>query len=115
MGFSERIRELRHRKKLSQTKLGELIGVHYTQVGKYEKGEALPSVEVLRKLADVFEVSIDFLMEGSSDEVAQALIYDRELLQQFKKIQTLNEEDRKMVKTFLDALITKRQIQNLAK
>ena len=115
MGFSNRVKELRKKKNLSQTKLGEMVGIHYTQVGRYEKGESFPSMEILRKLADALEVSTDYLMEGSSEEVALAYIHDRELLHQFKQVQEMEERDQEMIKTFIDALITKRQIQKMAR
>ena len=115
MNFSDRVKELRKNKNLSQSKLGEMVGIHYTQVGRYEKGESFPSMEILRKLADALEVSTDYLMEGSSGEVALAHIHDRELLHQFKQVQEMEERDQEMIKTFIDALITKRQIQKMAR
>jgi len=115
MSFSDKIRELRAKKKLSQMKLGELVGIHFTQIGRYERGEATPSAEVLRKLAEAFEVSTDYLMEGSLGEAAQERIQDKELLHQFNRVQALGEEDRKVIKIFLNAFLTKREIQELVK
>ena len=115
MNFAERLRELRTRKKLSQTELGMMVGLHYTQIGRYERGESSPSSEVLTKLAETLEVSTDYLMEGTSEEAAKAYVHDRELLHKFKQVEELNEEDKKVVKIFLDAFLTKKYIQQLIK
>ncbi len=113
MSFGQRLKELRLNKKLSQSKLAGLAGLHYTQIGRYERGDSTPSAEVLKKLADILEVSTDYLMEGTTGEVAQSHLHDRELLRQFQQIEKLTDEDKKVVKTFLDAFITKKHLNEL--
>jgi hypothetical protein len=54
-------------------------------------------------------------MMGSQDEVVSAQLADKELLKQFKQVELLSPEDKHLVKTFIDAFLTKRQIQELAK
>ena len=56
-GFAERLRELRKQKGLSQTELGERVGVHYTHVGRYERGVSRPAADTLKRLADALGVS----------------------------------------------------------
>lgn len=115
MNFGERLKDIRNKRKMSQTELAELSGLHYTQIGRYEKGKSMPSSDVLSKFAEIFSISIDFLLEGSSDDVAQSQINDRDLLKQFKEIESLSEKDKETVKIFLDAFITKKHIQELAR
>lgn len=115
MNFGERIKELRTSKKLSQTELAELTGLHYTQIGRYENGKSLPSSDILKKLAEVFSVSIDFLIEGSIEDSAKPHIHDRDLLKQFTEIEKLDQKDKEVVKIFLDAFLTKKHIIELAK
>jgi hypothetical protein len=43
-----------------------------------------------------------------------AQVTDKELLKQFKQVELFNQEDKHLIKTFIDAFITKRQIQQLA-
>lgn len=59
--FSERIKELRLEKNLTQTQLGEIIGVKHFSIYSYEKGRACPEMKGLVALADYFDVSIDYL------------------------------------------------------
>jgi len=56
-----------------------------------------------------------FLMLGSQDEVVSAQLADKELLKLFKQVEQLSQEDKHLVKTFIDAFVTKRQVQELAK
>jgi transcriptional regulator with XRE-family HTH domain len=113
-GFAERLRELRKQKGLSQTELGERVGVHYTHIGRYERGVSRPAADTLKRLADALGVSGDYLLEGAVEEAARARFEDRELLQQFQEIEKLPEEDKAVVKRFLDAFLTKKQLQELA-
>ena len=51
-GFAQRLRELRKSKNLSQTELGQLAGLHYTHIGRFERGASRPSGDTLMRLAD---------------------------------------------------------------
>lgn len=115
MEFAQRLKELRNKKKISQTELGKLVGLHYTQIGRYERGGSMPSSEVLKKLAEVLEVSTDFLMDGTTEEAAKYQIHDKEFLKQFLKIEQLDSKDKEVIKILIDAFLTKKQIQQLAK
>lgn len=114
MGFKERLKKARLEKGLSKSDLAKEIGVHYSQIGRYEEKGAQPSADVLTKLANVLEVSSDFLMNGTSDDMANNALTDKELLNQFKIIEKLPENDRNVVKVFLDAFITKGKLKQLA-
>jgi len=113
-GFPERLRQLRKQKDLSQTELGQLVDLHYTHIGRYERGASKPSAEALRRLADALGVSTDYLMEGTTEEAAKARFEDRELLRQFQEVESLPDDDKIVVKKLLDAFLTKKQIQRLA-
>ncbi|WP_216597408.1 helix-turn-helix domain-containing protein, partial [Pseudomonas protegens] len=77
-GFAERLRSLRKQKNLSQTELGQLAELHYTHIGRYERGTSRPSGDTLKRLADALDVSSDYLLEGASDDAAKAKFEDRE-------------------------------------
>lgn len=69
---------------------------------------------MLNKLAAALDTTTDFLMKGTEDEAAAAQLTDKELLKQFKQVEQLSPEDKNLIKTFIDAFLTKRQIQQLA-
>ena len=84
------------------------------QIGRYEKRGAVPSADVLAKLADALNTTTDFLMHGSAQDKAANLITDNELLNLFRSVERMNEQDKSCIKTMIDALVTKRQVQQLA-
>ena len=57
-----RLRELRKENKMSQSDLGRLLGVSKVSVSGYENGNRVPSLEILNKIIDFFDVSADFLL-----------------------------------------------------
>lgn len=62
-----RIRDLREDKDLTQTKLAKLIGMSQTGYSKYETGENDVPTNILIKLAQLHETSVDYLL-GLTDE-----------------------------------------------
>lgn len=110
---NERIKQLRIDNNLTQSELAEKVGLTYVQIGRYEKSKSNPSADVLQKLAIALNTSTDYLMNGESEQV-EAQLVDKELIKQFQEIQKLNAEEKHLVKTFLDAFITKKKVQQLA-
>ena len=88
--------------------------MHYSQIGRYEEKGAQPSADILAKLANALEVTSDYLMNGTSDDLTNSSLTDKELLNQFKMIEKMTEEKKSVVKIFLDAFITKDKIKQLA-
>jgi DNA-binding response OmpR family regulator len=60
--FCERLRFLREKSGKSQTDLGNYLGVKRTAVSNYESGYTEPDIEKLLKIADYFNISLDYLM-----------------------------------------------------
>jgi len=111
MTFKERLKQARTNKKISQQELAKLVGVHYTNIGRYERGEAVPSANVLNNLAQALDVSPDYLINGTLEDKAENTISDNELLMQFKKVEKLPGDKKKLVKEFLDAFLFKDSVQ----
>lgn len=61
----EQIAVLRKAKGLTQSELGERIGVSFQAVSKWERGETLPDITLLPDLAKILETTIDFILLGS--------------------------------------------------
>lgn len=60
--FCERLIEQRKLNNLTQRQIADMLGIKQPSYIRYEKGDAQPSLESLVKLADIFDVSIDFLL-----------------------------------------------------
>lgn len=111
MALGKRMKDERTAKKLSQQKLAELAGTHYSNIGRYERGDATPSAEVLSRIAQVLELSPDYLINGTIEDKAADSISDLELLNQFKKVEKFPNDRKKLVKEFLNAFILTQGLQ----
>lgn len=112
MDIGDRIKELRTAAKMTQTDLAHKVGISYVQIGRYETKKATPSIGILRKLATSLNTTIDYIANGGSFDLLGEL-HDRELLDLFKAAQGLGEEDRRVIKVLIDALLTKRTLQEI--
>lgn len=65
--FEKRLKELRTYKGITQKELAKIIATTDDSVFSWEKGRSQPSIEVIRKLCNYFEVSADYLL-GLEDE-----------------------------------------------
>lgn len=111
--LGDRIKDLRKQKNLSQSELADKVGISYAQIGRYETKGSQPPAETLKKIADALGVSPDFLIYGTSDEKAKTKLTDADLINQFKAIENMDEEDKNVIKKLIDAFITKKQLQKL--
>lgn len=60
--FGERLRHIRERKELTQTQVAYKLGVHINTISRFELGLHYPTMMNLISLADLFGVSIDYLV-----------------------------------------------------
>lgn len=111
MSFEKRLRDARLQKGLSQSQLGLEVGVHYTQIGRYESKGVKPAGDVLSKIATALGVTSDFLISGTANDMADATLSDKELLQQFKKAEQLPRDKKNILIEFVEAFILKQDIQ----
>lgn len=115
MTLGEKIKKLRTEKGLSQEELGKKMGgIHYTHISRYERNQSAPSVEALKKLAKILEVSTDYLLFDDIDKMTLGDIHDPELLHQFRELDRLDNEVRGKARFLLDAILTQQQVQQIA-
>lgn len=60
--FGDRLKELRESRKLTQLELANMFNVHKTTISNWEKGKRFPDEEILNKLADYFNISMNYLL-----------------------------------------------------
>ncbi len=76
-------------------------------IGKYERGDAVPSIEAAKKIADAFGVSLDYLVgEGINGS------FDKKTVKRLQDIEKLRPEDRGHIFALMDAFLFKCQVQN---
>lgn len=65
MDFNEKLKQLRHNKEWTQEELAEKLFISRTAISKWESGRGFPSIESLKAISQVFDVSIDELLSNS--------------------------------------------------
>jgi transcriptional regulator with XRE-family HTH domain len=115
MSLAKKLVDLRKARNLTQKELAKSIGVHFSHMSRYERGISLPSIDVVKKIAQVFNVSTDYLLLDEAQAVAEAKIPDVELLQLFQAISHMSEQERAAIKIVLEGLLVKHQIEQLLK
>lgn len=111
--FPKTLKRLREQKNWSQGQLAKKLAVDVQSVSKYERGVVCPPPDTMLQMADLFEVSLDFLMRGEQ-QVKIEEIRNQELLRRFKEIHNLPGDDQKMVLAVLDAFIKKHRLEYAA-
>jgi len=100
MNISKNLVELRKKNNLSQSDLATKTGISQVMVGKYERGDASPSIEVAKKIADVFEVSLDSLVGDG-----QNITFDKKIMERIKDIQSLDNDTQNILFNLIDTYI----------
>ncbi|MFV0290456.1 MAG: helix-turn-helix domain-containing protein [Mangrovibacterium sp.] len=98
---------MRKDKKMSQDEVGKLVGIHGAVIGRYERDEVKPSIEMATQLAEALEVSLDYLV-GSTDVLLEKTVVNRVL-----DIQKLKESEKQHVFALLDAFIKQTKLQSI--
>lgn len=109
MDFAERLTAARKQQGLTQQALADSIGIHVTQIRRYEAGTSQPTLDALRRIAVALHVSIDALAfdpaeRGPADELRLA----------FEATNDLDVDERAMIKNLIEAVLLKHQAKRWA-
>ena len=69
--FSQRLQTARKQHKLTQSEVAEKLNVSFQAVSLWERGETMPEVEKLMEIADLYGVTIDWLLRGNSEKAIE--------------------------------------------
>lgn len=99
MSFGKRLLEARKRIKISQEQLAKGLGTKAPVVGRYERDEMKPSIETAAKIADLLNVSLDYLVGKTDIEI------DTKMLNRVVELQKLPAEVQEKLFYFIDMSI----------
>lgn len=102
MSIAQRLVSLRKQKGLTQQALADALGLHITQVKRYEAGTSQPSLEALKKIAQTLRVTTDSLIFEQKE-----LEPDEDLRLQFKAVSSMPPEEQRIIKQLLEGMIIK--------
>lgn len=92
--IAERLRKARERKNLRQTQVKAQTGINNKTLSGYENGVSEPDLDTLKRLAELYEVTVDWLTgmtESRTPPGGGAEDIDKQILQELRRI---SEEDR---------------------
>lgn len=104
MDFGNKIALLRKDKKLSRDELAKQVGTSGAIIGRYERNEITPSVEVAAKIAEALEVSLDYLVGASS-----VIVKDKKMLYRLELLDKISEDDRNTILKVVDSYLKEAQ------
>ena len=102
MTISDKMLNLRKEHGWSQQKLAKKLGTSGPIIGRYEREEMTPSVEVAKKLANIFSVTLDYLVD---DTGTLTDIKDKAILNRIVEIEKLENQDKKTIIHVIDSLL----------
>lgn len=105
MSFGQRLTQARKKKSISQEELATQLNTKGPVIGRYERDEMRPSIDTATKMAQLLEVSLDWLV-GTTD-----MQIDTNTLNRIQDIDKLNQKDKELVFEFLDSFISNRKIK----
>lgn len=100
LSIGDTIIQLRKQHNYSQSELADKINVSRTIIGNYERNANMPSIEVIVKMAKVFNVTVDYMIgEGEFST------YDKEIIKRIEDIDQLDEDTKKHLFFLVDNVI----------
>jgi len=100
--FGKKLKECREEKGFSQAELARKIESHHSIIGKYERDEVKPTIDVVKKLSDVLHTTVGYLLGETQD---RELLKDPSMLRRLNDISRFPENDKSCIMYTLDAMI----------
>jgi transcriptional regulator with XRE-family HTH domain len=109
MDFATRLAAARKERGLTQQALADRVGIHVTQIRRYEAGTSSPTLDVLAKIALSMNVTTDSLVFGEHDRDP-----DEDLRLSYEATRHLDPDEREMVKGLIEAVLLKHEARRWA-
>ena len=100
--FSKKIRACREAKNCSQAELARQMGVHHSLIGKYERDEVRPNIDIVQRMASVLDTTVGYLIGESNDK---DILKDPTMLKRLNDLLDLPQKDRDYILYALDGLL----------
>lgn len=110
MDLGNIITQLRKKTGISRDELAATVGTSGAIIGRYERGEITPSVEVATKIAEALEVSLDYLVGNTT-----VLVKDKKMLYRLELLDKISDPDRETILRVVDSFLKDAQLNNTSK
>jgi transcriptional regulator with XRE-family HTH domain len=110
--FAQRLKELRTARRLTQTRLAELLAISPRVYSRWETGDVTPHFDTIVRLAEILGVSLDEIA-GRKDVSSEAAIKNPELNRLCRKVDQLSDEDQQALVIVLDSLVKRSRVSKV--
>lgn len=110
MDFGNKIIQLRKQKDLTRDALAKEVGTSGAIIGRYERNEITPSVDMAAKIAEALEVSLDYLVGSAS-----AIVKDKKMLYRLELLEKISGDDKQTILKVVDAFLKDAQLTHTHK
>jgi transcriptional regulator with XRE-family HTH domain len=111
MSLGAKMKGLRKEQGLSQGEFAKLAGIHEKLVSKYENERVVPTADTLKKIAEAFHISTDYLIFDNVPKEGKVELKDLELFNRFREVEEMGEEEKEIIKKVIDAMIIKSKVE----
>ena len=102
MLFSKQLLSFRKKRGYTQQMLADKIGIHVTQIKRYEAGSAQPTLEVFRKIVLALNVSADVMLFDWDERGP-----DEDLRLHFEAVSNLDPDEKGIIKELIEGMLLK--------
>lgn len=100
--FGKKLRECRDAKGLSQSELAKILNTNHSIIGKYERDEVKPSIDVVKNLAEELDTTVGFLL---GETTQTNILKNPAMLKRLNEIDALPEADKHCILYTIDHLL----------
>lgn len=108
--FGKRMAALRKEKKMTQDELARLLSTSISVIGRYERDEMTPSIDVAKNISNHLNTTVGYLL-GETDKAD--LFKDPAMLQRLVELDRMGPEDKNHILHVLDGFIKSVKIKNI--
>ena len=100
--FGQRLAQIRKEKKLSQRDLAAQLKKPFSAISKYERGETIPSIEMVKVIAECLGVSMSYFID---DQEGSEFLSDKKMIQRFRDLQNIDDQEKAYIWHAFDAML----------
>lgn len=112
MSLADNIKAIREEKNLKQIEVATHIGVDKSAYSKIEKGSRALTVEELQKMAGLFNMTTDHILNYDGKIPKEVVIEDKTTAEQMRLIQQLDEEDKQTIFRLIEKMLTNKKFKD---
>jgi transcriptional regulator with XRE-family HTH domain len=112
MNVGDNIKKLRKEKGLQQKQVAIELGIDQSNYNKIENDKRELSIDVLNKLAGLFGVTVDDILNPNKEIPKEVTVEDKTTLEQVRLIQQLDDEDKHVIFKMIDTMLTKKKFKD---